>query len=137
MATARIIDDWRLYASGWRAAFRAFWMARSKKHGAGRSSIEHAMQMAAWYRFIVDGQYRTPQRNPWWLRGLLTCTYCDGPYLGPVDPHCNDRICASCIDKEQKWHDNYNAWLEAMTPEEREAHERGLGSTTFTHQGMS
>ncbi len=56
------------YVEGWRAAIRSFRMARAKKHGAGRAPIWIAMRIAAWDRFIVDGQHCRPQRPPAFMR---------------------------------------------------------------------
>lgn len=56
------------YWHGWASALRAYRMARTKKHGAGRSPVMHALKIAAGYRFIVDGQHRTPMRVPLYLR---------------------------------------------------------------------
>lgn len=56
------------YFRGWASATRAYRMARAKKHGAGKSTIMNALKIGAGYRFIVDGQYRSPMRVPFYLR---------------------------------------------------------------------
>jgi predicted ATPase len=61
----------RRYINGWKGAFRAFKMARAKKHGAGKSTILNAMKIAAGYRFIIDGQHRKPMRVPFYLKGVF------------------------------------------------------------------
>lgn len=60
----------RRYLRGWQSAFRAYRMARGKKHGMGRSPVINAMKIAAGYRFIVDGQFKRPMRRPFYLRGV-------------------------------------------------------------------
>lgn len=57
------------YLNGWRAWARYFWMARHKRHGAGRQRWIHAWKGACCARYIVDGQHRGVA--PLWLRWSL------------------------------------------------------------------
>lgn len=66
---SRLIQIGR-YVYGWQCFFRTLRMARAKKHGAGKQTWENAIKSAACYRYIVDGQFKTPPRVPRWMRGL-------------------------------------------------------------------
>lgn len=46
------------YLHGWRMWLRALYLCRTKRHGAGPMRWKYALQMAACYRWIVDGQMR-------------------------------------------------------------------------------
>jgi len=62
------------YWKGWRSALRVYRMARAKRHGAGPTTIINAMKLAAWDRFIVDGQHCRPMRPPLFIRWSRTWT---------------------------------------------------------------
>jgi len=48
----------RRYLYGWRCWFRALYLARTKKRGAGRQPWRLALRQAACDRWIVDGHMR-------------------------------------------------------------------------------
>lgn len=58
----------RRYVYGWLCWCEGFRKARRKRHGAGPSSLRQALRIAACYRFVADGQHRTPPRLPRYLR---------------------------------------------------------------------
>ncbi len=54
----------RRYLRGWKMAFRAAYIARMKKHGAGPMRWLHVWRLMACERCLVDGQFRRPPRFP-------------------------------------------------------------------------
>lgn len=46
------------YLHGWGMFFRALYLARTKKGGAGKQRWRYALETAHAYRWIVDGQMR-------------------------------------------------------------------------------
>lgn len=53
---------------GWSCWLEGFAKARAKRRGNGPQRLRHALKTAAGYRFLVEGQFRTPRRIPRYLR---------------------------------------------------------------------
>jgi len=56
------------YIYGWQCWWEGLRKARAKRHGAGKQKWRYALKTAACYRYLVDGQHRTPPRFPRYLR---------------------------------------------------------------------
>lgn len=63
-----MIRDLRRYLYGWSCWFEGLRKARAKRHGAGKQSWPNALKTAACYRYLADGQHRSPPRVPRYLR---------------------------------------------------------------------
>ncbi len=59
------------YLYAWRMWLRAVYIARAKKHGAGKQCWSHALKSAACVHYLIDGQHRNPPRFPRWMRKAI------------------------------------------------------------------